>query len=58
VIPQRAVRNPGQLQLVDVFENGQTSRRTIRIGRTIGHDIEVLSGLRAGEHVVLPTTEE
>jgi RND family efflux transporter MFP subunit len=54
VIPRAAVRNVGQLQLVEVFDNGQVTRRAIRVGRTIGHDVEVLSGLREGEQVVLP----
>jgi RND family efflux transporter MFP subunit len=53
VIPRAAVSNVGQLQLVDVFANGQTTRRAIRIGRTIGDEVEILSGLREGEQVVL-----
>ena len=30
------------------------SRRTIRTGRTLDENVEVLSGLREGEQVVLP----
>jgi membrane fusion protein, multidrug efflux system len=55
VIPRQAVRAVGQLELVEVADNGQTSRRTIRTGRMFGDDIEVLSGLREGEQVVLPS---
>jgi len=58
VIPRQAVRNVGQLQLVEVFENGQATRRAIRVGRTIGNDVQVLSGLRKGEQVVLPARIE
>jgi membrane fusion protein, multidrug efflux system len=54
VIPRRAVRNVGQLELVDVSDEGRVGRRTIRTGRVLGDDIEVLSGLREGEQVVLP----
>jgi RND family efflux transporter MFP subunit len=54
VIPRRAVRNVGQLELVDVVDNRQVSRRAIRTGRTLGEDVEVLSGLREGEEVVTP----
>jgi RND family efflux transporter MFP subunit len=54
VIPRQAVRSVGQLQLVEVFENGQATRRAIRTGRTLGRDVEVLSGLHEGEQVVLP----
>ena len=57
VIPSRAVQNVGQLELVDVLENGRPMRRAIRTGRTIGDDIEILSGLRAGEQVVLPAND-
>ena len=54
VIPRRAVRNVGQLELVDVMENGQVNRRAIRTGRPIEDDVEVLSGLSEGEEVVVP----
>lgn len=55
VIPRQAVREVGQLSLVDVVEDGCSTRRAIRTGRAIGNDdIEVLSGLREGEQVVLP----
>jgi membrane fusion protein (multidrug efflux system) len=58
VIPRRAVRKVGQLELVDVVERSQASRRAVRIGRTIGDDVEVLSGLREGEQVVTPAGAE
>jgi RND family efflux transporter MFP subunit len=58
VIPKSAVRNVGQLQLVDVLANGHPVRRAIRIGRTIGNEFEVLSGLHEGEQLVLPATQE
>lgn len=58
VIPRQAVREVGQLELVEVAENGRLTRRTIRTGRTFGDDIEVLSGLREGEQVVLAATSE
>jgi len=58
VVPRQAVRNVGQLELVEVWENGRSARRAIRVGRTIGDDVEVLSGLRDGEQVVLPTRSE
>jgi RND family efflux transporter MFP subunit len=58
VVPREAVRNVGQLELVDVVENGQVSRRAIRSGRTIDGDVEVLSGLREGEQVELPVASD
>ena len=57
VIPGQAVRQVGQLELVDVVEDGRVTRRSIRVGRTLGDDVEVLSGLREGEQVVVPSQE-
>jgi RND family efflux transporter MFP subunit len=54
VIPRLAVQSVGQLDLVDVTTQGAVSRRAVRLGRTIGSDVEVLSGLREGEQVRLP----
>jgi RND family efflux transporter MFP subunit len=54
VIPRQAVQSIGQLDLVDVATHGAVSRRAVRLGRTIGEDVEVLSGLREGEHVQTP----
>jgi RND family efflux transporter MFP subunit len=54
LVPQEAVRKVGQLEFVDVMVEGRIpQRRAIRTGRLIGGDYEVLSGLRAGEEVVV-----
>lgn len=54
VIPRQAVQNVGQLDLVDVTTHSAVRRRAVRLGRTIGDDVEVLSGLREGEQVYVP----
>ena len=65
VIPRQAVRKVGQLELVQVVANGKATRRAIRTGRNLGDitdengqllrdQVEVLSGLRQPEQVVLP----
>ncbi|MDR3557192.1 MAG: efflux RND transporter periplasmic adaptor subunit [Syntrophobacteraceae bacterium] len=55
VIPARAVREVGQLYLVDTVDaQGAIERRFIRPGKTRGDLVEVLSGLKAGEEVVVP----
>ena len=54
VIPRQAVQSVGQLDLVNVATHGAVSRRAVRLGRTIGEDVEVLSGLREGERVQVP----
>jgi RND family efflux transporter MFP subunit len=56
VIPAQAVRSVGQLELVDAVQDGRAVRRSIRTGRRFGDDVEVLSGLREGEQVVVPST--
>ncbi len=55
VIPARAVREVGELYLVDTVDSkGRTARRFIRPGQTRGKLVEVLSGLKAGEEVLVP----
>ncbi len=54
VIPRRAVRQVGQLELVEVVEHHRATTRAIRTGREFGDDVEVLSGLEEGERVVVP----
>lgn len=53
VIPSKAVKKAGQLEMVGVPENGTFVRRAIRTGRIFGDDVEVLSGLKEGENVVV-----
>lgn len=55
VIPQQAVRRVGQLELVEVVENGRARRRAIRTGRTLDENVEALSGLLEGERVLVST---
>jgi RND family efflux transporter MFP subunit len=53
LIPKRAVRQVGQLAMVEVFARGRTFRRQVQLGRTIGEQVEVLAGLQPGEQVAL-----
>ena len=55
VIPKAAVRQVGQLRLVEVAEQGRLYRRSVQLGRAFGDDVEILAGLRAGESVALPS---
>ncbi len=55
VIPARAVRRVGQLQLVAVVDDqGVPHRRFVTLGRPHEDLVEVLSGLKPGEQVVIP----
>ncbi|MEO8594305.1 MAG: efflux RND transporter periplasmic adaptor subunit [Candidatus Solibacter sp.] len=53
-IPQGALTERGQLQSVFVVEGGVARTRLVTTGRRTGGGVEVLSGLTAGEKVVLP----
>ena len=55
VIPARAVRHVGQLQLADVIDGqGVPHRRFITLGRSHDDMVEVLSGLKPAERVAVP----
>jgi RND family efflux transporter MFP subunit len=52
-LPASAVVRAGQLTMVEVVRGARVERRTVQLGRPIGDGFEVLSGLAAGETVVL-----
>jgi multidrug efflux pump subunit AcrA (membrane-fusion protein) len=58
MIPQAAVLRVGQLAMVDVDEAGSLRRRSVQVGRAIGDQVEILSGLAAGEKVSLAPRKE
>jgi len=51
VIPSKAVRHVGQLELVSVKENDIWQTRYIKTGKTMKEMVEVLSGLSGGETI-------
>ncbi len=57
VIAAEAIQRIGQLDVVDVVtENNWLERRYVRLGERLESDIEILSGLRVGERVALPSS--
>lgn len=52
-IPTAAIRDVGQLALVEIIDNGQALRRSVRLGRHYEDRVEVLSGLQPGQRVLL-----
>ena len=54
-LPVGAIREVGQLMLVEVVRDGQVVRRAIRLGGRDKERVEVLSGLNAGERVLIGT---
>lgn len=53
VIPALTIHHVGQLTLVRVFDGQSILTRSVRLGRHIGDNVEVLAGLKEGERVVL-----
>jgi len=53
LIPASAVVHYGQLQVVKVVENDLLQTRHIRTGKHYGDQLEVLSGLRDGETILI-----
>jgi multidrug efflux system membrane fusion protein len=53
-VPLAALMERGQLQSVFVVEDGVAHTRLVTTGRRTGGAVELLSGLTAGEKVVLP----
>jgi RND family efflux transporter MFP subunit len=55
LIPQSAVMRFGQLEAVKIVENNHVYTRHIRTGKQYGDKVEVLSGLREGETILINT---
>ena len=56
-VPVTAVIQRGQMELVYVVADGHAELRIIKTGARIGDDVEVVSGLNAGESVVTEGVE-
>ena len=52
LIPASAVQHIGQLEVVKVLAEGRQVMRHIRTAKTFGDQIEVISGLHAGETII------
>ena len=53
LIPASAVQHIGQLEVVKVLSEGRQVMRHIRTAKTFGDQVEVISGLHAGETVII-----
>jgi len=58
LVPKNAVQRVGQLTYVQVANQESLVRRSVQLGRTFEEQIEILSGLQAGEQVLLPAALE
>ena len=53
-VPKSAIVRKGQLVGVYVLDDGNIVRyRLVKLGRELGDEVEILSGLQAGEGVVV-----
>ncbi|MBL0939175.1 MAG: efflux RND transporter periplasmic adaptor subunit [Gemmatimonadaceae bacterium] len=57
VIPQQALVRDGDLVGVTVRAGGATDRRWVRVGLTQGGQVEITSGLVAGDTILVPLRE-
>jgi RND family efflux transporter MFP subunit len=57
LIPGAAVRNIGQLETVQVAAPDGVKIRQVKTGKRYGPDVEILSGLQAGEKIVAAAGE-
>jgi hypothetical protein len=53
LVPAAAVRVEGKSGIVFVVADDKVQRRAVTLGQSVGPDRQVLSGLSAGERVVL-----
>jgi len=53
LVPAEAVSHFGQMERVFTVQNGRTQLRLVKTGRAVQGRIEILSGLEAGESVIL-----
>ncbi len=52
-VPAAAVRRTGAEAYVFVAGNGRATRRPVQVGRTSGADVEIRSGVSAGDRVIV-----
>jgi RND family efflux transporter MFP subunit len=53
VVPKAAIRSAGGTSIVWVVRDERVERRAVRVGAASGEQVEIVSGLNAGERVVV-----
>jgi RND family efflux transporter MFP subunit len=53
LVPAAAVSRSGQLEMVRILEEGEARTRHVKTGKAHGDRVEILSGLREGERVLV-----
>jgi Cu(I)/Ag(I) efflux system membrane fusion protein len=58
LVPASAIYRAGQLEMIEVVEGDRVVRRLVKSGPASGDKVEILSGLKDGEKVLVkPVTE-
>jgi len=57
IIPKEALRDADGKQVVFAVVNGRIEQRAVKLGPQRGGDVEVLSGVKAGDNVVISSQE-
>ncbi|MCX7886027.1 MAG: efflux RND transporter periplasmic adaptor subunit [Verrucomicrobiae bacterium] len=57
-VPKTAVRERGQLAFVFVAQDGRARLRLVKTGKTLGENVEVLSGVEPGETIIVSADAE
>jgi hypothetical protein len=52
-VPAAAVVQRGQMELLFVATNGHAQMRIVKTGRRVGAEVELVSGVDAGEAVIV-----
>lgn len=56
LIPAETIQRVGQLTFVQVLTEGGLARRSVQVGRDFKNQVEILTGLKAGEQVLIPAS--
>ena len=56
LIPAETIQRVGQLTFVQVLTEAGLARRSVQIGRDFKDQVEILTGLKAGERVLIPAS--
>ena len=53
VVPSNALRTEGNRTYVDVVQDGAVSRTLVQVGASAGDLVEIVSGLREGQVILI-----
>lgn len=57
-VPVAALTQRGQMELVFVIQEGQARLRIVKTGKRLGSEVELVSGLSAGERIIVAPVAE